>query len=232
MKPRQNPRGVTAMCAAAVLVVGMTADLLAETPKISIAVPKCVPRGGNSVVTATVSPETGWSSVRTYFRKVGTKDFYWLEARNEGAGTYWAVLPKPEDETIAVEAQVAVLDADGNETRGPLQKATVAAPCPCEFTPAQNERAHNLVVGETAADQKGGGVFGFQCDGIISRIDARGALAADDYCRKEALAQAAGGEGRGLLLPLVLAGSIGAGAGYAAVRSDEEPDCSRCLPPQ
>ncbi len=232
MNPRQNLRPVTVVCVAVALVAGMSSDLLAETPKIAMGVPKCVPRNGNSVVTATVSPETGWSSVRTYFRKVGTKDFYWLEMRNEGAGAYWAVLPKPEESTIAVEMQIAVLDAEGKETRGPLQKASISSPCQVAFTPAQTERASNLVVGETAADQKGGGVFGFKCDGIISRIDARGALTADDYCRKSALAMAAADRaGKGLVLPLILAGSVGAGAGYAAVKNDEEFDCSSCRPP-
>jgi len=207
-----------------VCLVVATALGLATTPAVAqmftLTTPDCASARGNSVINVSITPETGWSSVRTYFRKAGTLEFYYVEMRSAGGGKYWAALPRPEDSTTSVELQTAVRDAEGRETRTPFQKVPVTTSCSLSLTPEQDGYAQNLVVGETVPSQAGQGIAGFVCEGVISRIDARGNLKPDDSCRGILMAEgAAAAEDRRKVLPLIL---LGAG-GVALVNHKDPP---------
>jgi hypothetical protein len=207
--------------------------LPATTPAVAqtftLTVPSCAPTRGNSVINLSATPETGWSSVRTYFRTAGSPEFYYVEMRSAGSGKYWAALPRPEESTTSVEVQMAVRDAEGKETRTPAQKLPVTTSCPLSLTPEQNGYAQNLVVGETVPSQAGQVITGFLCEGVISRIDARGNLKPDDSCRRILMAEgaaAADEENRRRLIPLIILG----GGGVALVRHKEPPEASQPRP--
>jgi hypothetical protein len=192
-------------------------------------VPNCAPTRGNSVISLSTTPETGWSLVRTYFRKAGSSDFYHVEMRSAGRGKYWAALPRPEESTTTVEVQMAVRDAEGKETRTPLQKVPVTPSCSLNLTPEQNGYAQNLVVGETVPSQAGQFVAGFLCEGVISRIDASGNLKPDDSCRMVLMTEAAVAadeENRRRLMPPTNLG----GGGVALSRHQESSEASQPRP--
>jgi hypothetical protein len=214
---RANPEGRWLL---ALVLLALAASAFAQAPVISPAPPKCIPKRDNAVVVAHVWPETGWSSVRVYFRKEGLADFYYLEMEQAEDATYWASLPKPEGDTKVVEIQVAVVDAQSRETRGPLDKVQVSSDCDLSLSAAELYAAQNLIVGETVQSQKGGAVVGFLCDGIISRLDLAGLLSGDEYCCQALMAAA--GKGK-KLLPLLLLGGTG---GSGAVKWEEEQETS------
>lgn len=207
-------------------IAGLATAATAATPTILPSVPSCVPRAGNIPVVVMVKPETGWSSVRVYFRRAGNPEWYFLELRAESKGLFWAVLPKPDSGDKAIEYQIVVRDADGKETRAPAERIPVTAECKVPLTLDQSKYAQNLVIGETFADQENARVLGFLCDGIVSRIDLKGVLKPDNECRKVVMAAAAGGHS--VLLPLALIG--GAGGGIAIIRHHEKQEASPVRP--
>jgi len=205
------------------------ATLPAAPQMFTLTVPNCAPTRGNSVINLSTTPETGWSSVRTYFRKADSSEFYYVEMRSAGRGKYWAALPRPEESTTTVEVQMAVRDAEGKETRTQVQKVPVTTSCSLNLTPEQNGYAQNLVVGETVPSQTGQVVAGFLCEGVISRIDASGNLKPDDSCRRILMAEAAAAadeENRRRLIPLIILG----GGGVALIRHKEPPEASQPRP--
>jgi len=218
MGARLIPRSAVAFVVFAAVAMTMSPPLHAQVASINPNFPTCIPEDGNSVVSAVVTPQSGWATVRTYFRKLGTHDWYWVEARNEGAGAYWGVLPRPQDYTETVEMQIVAKDADGKETKTPIQKVNVTSGCKPVFTVPQSHMSQNLVVGETIIEQRDQEVFGFQCPGVISRVDYTGELKPDEYCRKAAVAGAAWP--KGILIP-ALAALGGAGVTYAIVKDCE-----------
>ncbi len=221
------PRRFMPLTAVAAVLIAL--PLWAAPPILTPAGPSCVPARANSVVAVTVQPPSGWSSVRVYFREAGSNDFYYLEMRAGQDGRYWAALPRPVEHATAVDLQVAVKDAEGKETRGPMQRVAVTAGCNIVLTPEEASFAQNLVVGETAPAQKNSAILGFLCVGVISRIDSTGVLSSDEYCRKALLAEAAGAEGkRKVLVPLLVVG--GAGGAIAVVRHNEKHEASPSHP--
>lgn len=200
---------------------------IAAPPTLSPHVPSCVQRLSNSVIELSVQPETGWSSVRLYFRKTGSQDFYFLEMRSAGKGVYWAALPRPEDATTAVELQLSVKDGEGEEDRAPMQKVPVVSPCRTVLTKEESTYAQNLVVGETMPSQAGLVVSGFVCEGIISRINASGRLQPDEVCRRVQMAYAIAEqeENRKGLLPVVPVGG-----GSTIIRQTEKTEASKPRP--
>lgn len=206
---------------------GIGPGAAAGAPTITTVPPSCVPAGGNALVEATITPTTGWSSVRVYFRRAGTSDFYFLEMRSAGNGKYWAVIPRPEQGTTSVDLQIAVRDADGKEFRGPLQSAAVTTTCTPTLTSEQAKYAQNLVVGETMMGQRDASVFGFLCYGIISRIDAAGAIHSDDYCRKAVIAAAAGAPTTGInpWVPVGILAGVGGSVAIINNRGGKEQSC-------
>jgi hypothetical protein len=178
------------------------------------------------VINLSIRPESGWSSVRTYFRKSGSPDFYYVELRSAGQGKYWAALPRPEESTVTVEVQMAVRDAEGKESRTPIQNVPVTTSCSWSLSPEQYGFAQNLVVGETSPSQTGQVIAGFLCDGVISRIDASGNLKPDESCRRVEMLKAAAASDRPRLIPLIILG----GGGVALIKHKEPPEASQPRP--
>jgi hypothetical protein len=205
-----------------------SAPALAASPILTPTIPGCLPAEGNGVISLQILPENGWSSVRLYFRKTGSAVFYFLEMRFAGNGVYWAVLPRPDDTTTAVELQLSVKDADGNETFTPIRQVPVTAFCDAALTPEQSRYAQNLVVGETAENQAGLVLTGFLCDGVISRIDSRGTLKPDESCRRVLMIDAATAEqqNKQALIPILLL----AGGGATIISPAEPPEASKPRP--
>lgn len=193
---------ILGVCAAAVLV---GAPASAQQVILSTTVPNCIPSNGNALVSLGLKPDTGWSSVRVYFREHGQPDWYFLEMRSVGMGRYWATLPLPDAGNNAVDIRFVVRDENGVETTSELQQVPVTTDCKQDLTSEQNSFAHNLVVGETTIDQRDKKVYGFQCPGIVSRLQPDGDLRPDAYCRMALLALRPPKERLLLLLPLALA---------------------------
>ncbi len=213
-----------------VLAAALWPAALPAAPEVfTLIVPDCAPTRGNSVISLSTTPETGWSSVRTYFRKTGSPDYYFVEMRSAGRGKYWAALPRPEESTATLDVQMAVRDVEGKESRSPVQKLPVTTSCSLSLSPEQVGFAQNLVVGETSPSQTGQVVVGFLCDGVISRIDASGNLKPDESCRRMemlAAAAAADEESRRRLIPLIILG----GGGVALISHKDPPEASQPRP--
>lgn len=293
-----------AVLISAVPAAAQTNDAPAGGTTVSVDDLACMPVETHSVVTARVEGQPAGSTVRYYFRRLHeeVEDFYYVEMKPLGNGVYWAVLPKPEDESLDVEelerelmgerdaeAQriidelgpeaddnpqaawwvvkertdprdpnvdlnadiirerasvgkrqrrdwmlemsltalqawlddlefepsehyATVVDVDGNEiARSPMRVARVVERDECDgalvgvhveplfmgligWDRMQEEQrrewadriagqADNIVVGETAPWEIGRRVFHWLCDGIVSRLDYRYVLRADDICR-------------------------------------------------
>ena len=96
------------------LTVGLTASLSAQAPTVSVDQAECLPIEENGLVTASVTNQPGGSEVRVYFRRLHeeVEDFYYVVARPEGPGRYWAVLPEAEDEELEARQFERDLDND------------------------------------------------------------------------------------------------------------------------
>lgn len=186
-------------------------------PSIDATFPDCIAGKSNSVVKVTLTPETGWALVRVYFRATNEVGEYYMEMRAAGNGTYYAVLPKPLSGTSAVEMYVLARDAEGTPLKTEATVVNVTSSCKVELTPEEQTYAQNLVIGNTLVDQEGKTVVGFMCDGIVSRIDLRGALRPDEECRKVLMA------GGSMLIPALALGAAGAGA-VIIEKDDREPN--------
>lgn len=200
-------RAGAALSAVAMLLV-LALPASAEPP-IDATFPSCMPSKGNSVVKVSLKPDTGWAFVRVYFRAANQQGEYYMEMRAVGDGSFFAVLPKPESGVSTVEMYVLARDAAGTPVKTEPTLVNVTGSCKVTLTPEEQSYAQNLVVGNTVADQEGKTVLGFLCDGIVSRIDLRGALRPDEECRKVMIAAAAGGN---ILIPALAVGAAGAGA--------------------
>lgn len=167
------------------LVVIMPGALLAQAPTITVEEVECIPNNDNGVVRGTVEPEVGGAQVRLYFRWDDHGPFYYVVMEAAGGGSYWATPPKPVDENHQVEYYVAVVDPEGSVIGQSEPTVTpVTNDCDAELSQKERGMAENLVVGETEDEQMGEQVYGFLCDGIISRIGPDGVLRADSICRR------------------------------------------------
>jgi hypothetical protein len=215
------------------LAAGLTGEVLAQGT-LTASPPTCLPAGRNGVVSATLAPETGWASVRLYFRKAGEADAYFLEMRSEGEGSYWAAVPQSAAGTSDVELRVVARSAEGAELAADPVVVPVFGDCIANLTPAQADYAGNLVVGETAPAQASAAVIGFECDGIVSRLGADGSLRSDEFCRDVMMASAAAEAGvaggtSGVLLPAAIGAAVVAGAVIIS-DDDDEPETSPARP--
>jgi hypothetical protein len=188
------------------LVLSGGSASFAAAPEIKFSPPTCIATGANSVVKTQLKPENGWASVRAYFRAGGETDWYFMEMRATGNGGFFAVLPKPLGSTKAVDIQIHVRDADSLVTRGPIGTVKTAGSCPGTLSEEEKKYAANLVGGETVEKQHGKEIVGFECGGVVSRIDVQGAIRPDDVCRRAILVTSP------LLIP-----ALAVGAGGAAV---------------
>ncbi len=168
-----------------VLAVASTPALRAEEPSIQPEQISCLPNNANGLIHATVQPEVGGAETRLYFRWDGHGEFYYVVMEAAGAGAYWVTPPKPTDENHRIEYYTAVVGPDGKvvSESGHLT-APVTAGCDVELDEQQIGMAENLIVGETADEQRGNPVLGFLCDGIISRMGPDNVLRADEICRR------------------------------------------------
>lgn len=212
------PSGVCRFLAAAAVL--LVAAPLAAQVALSPAPVSCVEARGNTPVILAVQPSQGLSSVRVYFRAVNEPEpFFFLEMRSQGNGTYWAVLPIPESSTREVQLYFAVVDGAGQVTTTQPLVVPVVSGCQAQLTSEQDGFARNLVVGETSEAQKDELVWGFQCPGIISRLDLRGELRPDDRCREALMLLASK---KDILIPALLVGGAVGGAVYLD-RKDPSP---------
>ncbi|HXU46743.1 MAG TPA: hypothetical protein VN783_14545 [Thermoanaerobaculia bacterium] len=188
-------------------------------PTISADKTECLPAESNGVITARMSPEIGGSAARTYFRWKDHGNFYFVPMTPKGEGRYWTVLPKPERRNETVEYYAAVVLADGREiARSKMLESVVKADCRMPLTEKEAGLAANMIIGETAQPQNRRAVLGFMCEGIVSRLDARGVLRADDLCRTCVVAF---WQKRAIFGPIATA---------TAVVIDREPDPSDTIP--
>ncbi len=205
-------------CLAALLLVTGATTLGAQAPAILLDEVECVPDQENGVIFATFKPEPAGAEPRLYFRWEEHGNFYYVALHAQGEGRYWGVPPKPEERNKMIEYYVALV-APGGKTlaRSATHMAPVKNDCDVELTEAQQGVAENLIVGESAIDQKGEEVFGFLCDGIVSRIDANGIWYGDPVCRACIIAW---WNKRSFLIPL----AVGAGTGIGVLIDDDDEE--------
>lgn len=216
------------------LLIAATGAAWAQEPTTSdpLAAPTCVPSEGNGLFTANLPADTVWAQTRLYFRKAGEADFYFLEMQSDAPGSYWAALPEPSAGTTAVDAHLLATSADGLQVSGGPVTVPVMSNCLTSLTPEQQAFADNLIVGETAPAQRNESLIGWECDGVIMRMDLGGALRPDDVCRKVMMASAAEEAGlaatrSSLLLP-VLGGAVGGAVIGYYVGDDNQDPCADC----
>jgi hypothetical protein len=218
-----RPRAVSGGLLAVSLALCIAEPAVAVTPEITPTFPTCVSAGDNAVVEVKLRPEGGWASVRLYFKANGSSDYYFLEMRALGNGKYFAVIPRPLSSTSGVDMYVEVRDGDWVGTKSVVKTESTSGGCSAKLNEEQKKLAGNLVVGETNDAQRGAQVFGFECEGIVSRIDVKGVLRPDELCRWVAIA---GAVPTGILIP-----ALAVGAGGAAViitNKHEKKECSPC----
>ena len=125
-----------------------------------------------------------------------------------------------------MDLQFVVKNGEGVETRSPLQTANVTSSCTTNLSPEQERFAHNLVVGESVIDQVGAVLDGWQCTGVVSRINVNGQLRPDATCRAVAIATAAGATEKVLLPAALLAGA--AVGGVIVYKREHKEETCRC----
>lgn len=148
--------------------------------------PSCIRPGSNARI---VWNGTTGAAVRVYFRSDLAKTEHYIDMTGAANNRYWAVLPKPNDDTKEIVYRIVTVDAKGSViTR---QEASLAVETSCAavtLTPGESKFAAGLVIG---SDVEGPQMpVGFRCDGVVGRITAN-ELQAFNACAEEALAVAA-----------------------------------------
>ncbi len=113
----------------------------------------------------------GKSEQRDWMNTLTDQEFEaWLDTLEYEPVEYFAAVFGPTGEQIA---------------RSPMMIGEVRAESDCDvvLTPAQLGEAQNLVVGETAAWQRGKPVYHWLCDGVVTRVDPEGVKRPDETCR-------------------------------------------------
>jgi hypothetical protein len=165
-----------------VLIAGLAT---AQTASISMGELSCLPSESNGVTKASVTPEVGGTTTRTYFRNKGDGAFYFVDMKAAGGGNYWGVLPRPESDTAKVEYYSAIEDPHGNTlARSDTSEVDATADCVVDLTPEEQGVANNLTVGETSAEQSQKPVSGFLCEGVVTRMGSDGVIRGDEICRR------------------------------------------------
>lgn len=166
------------------LALSALAPLGAQAPTVTVERIDCLPRGANGVVYADAAQEVGGSSLRLFFKWDQDSQHYWVLMNAMGNGRYWGVPPQPDEVNEAVEYYAAMMDAEERVlAASEILMAPVREECDFNLTEKQLGEAENLTVGETSPDQAGEEVEGFLCQGIVSRVNARGVLRGDERCR-------------------------------------------------
>ncbi len=133
-----------------------------------------------------------------------------------------------EQEHEFAEYYIAVHDSAGERvTRSKMRLVEVRDADNCddeELDEFEQGWSENLTVGETREEQYGERVYHWLCDGIVTRIDNRDVIRADEFCRACVVA----------LLPRWLAPAAGIAAGTTIVSeivdSEDDPPASPTRP--
>lgn len=177
-------RRAVASALAAVLVAGAAAPpaRAGDLPKILHEKLPCVPPDGNARITMRVTSTSPVSSARVYFKSVRYDRDYFLEMRRQPDGTFWAMLPLPEDETKNVQYRLVVKDSEGMVASKDFV-APVDSPCAQNPTEEEERFSKNLVIGLTENEQP---VVpeGFRCVGVVSKITVEGEMIPHEECRQ------------------------------------------------
>ncbi|HVT18479.1 MAG TPA: hypothetical protein VHQ90_20165 [Thermoanaerobaculia bacterium] len=195
--------------------------------------PNCVPTEKNGRVVATGLTLTTGQTPRLYFRwfedKVRPQDqkpFYWVEMEVAPNGRFWAIPPKPEKRNQLIEYYVAIASPDGRTvSRIDPKKVKVTGDCKPNLDVIELGVSSNLTIGETAPDQEKKKVYGFLCDGIVTRINSKGIRRADETCRTCVVAWWAD---PGILVP---AAGVAAAGGLAGFIISDQPEPTQSRPP-
>ncbi|MEM8960870.1 MAG: hypothetical protein AAGD38_05290 [Acidobacteriota bacterium] len=166
---------------AAAFVTGIAG---AQGPTITVDPVECFPTESNNVVYANIAPALDGVRPQLFFRWNETEPFYYVFMESVGGGRYWATPPIPRSENNEAAFYVSLTDGTGQEiSRTDMMMAPVQGGCEVELTPQQQGTALNLEVGETTWEQQGREVDGWECDGVVTRIDPNGVRRADEKCR-------------------------------------------------
>jgi len=113
----------------------------------------------------------GKTEQRDWMNTLSDQQFeQWLDTLEYEPVEYFAAVFGPTGDLIA---------------RSPMMIGEVRSESDChvELTPEQLGEAQNLVVGETAAWQRGKAVFHWLCDGVVARVNPDGVKRPDETCR-------------------------------------------------
>jgi hypothetical protein len=113
----------------------------------------------------------GKTEQRDWMNTLNDQQFeQWLDTLEYEPVEYFAAVFGPTGDLIA---------------RSPMMIGEVRSESDChvELTPEQQGEAQNLVVGETAAWQRGRAVFHWLCDGVVARVNSEGVKRPDETCR-------------------------------------------------
>lgn len=90
------------ICLALALALAVAVASPAAAITVEVEQTECMPVGDNGLVHVNVTDAPSDSEVRVYFRRLHqeVEDFYYVVARPEGNGRYWAVVPKAEDQIL------------------------------------------------------------------------------------------------------------------------------------
>lgn len=154
-------------------------------PKVDVAVPECYPDDTNGLIRASVSDELPHMAMRLYFRWDQDEDFYYVGMVPAGGRNYWTTPPRAKPENEGIEYYVAMVDPMGEVlSRSDMLKTPVTSDCDVQLTGRQFSYAANLTIGETTHEQMGEEVDGFECYGLMTRINPDLIWRMDEVCRK------------------------------------------------
>jgi len=216
----------------------------AAAQSISVEEARCLPVERNGVLKATTALGAG-QTARLYFRwdrddndrdknekidrngkgDLVRKAFYWVNMESEPGGRSWAIPPKPERKNQRVIYYGAIVDSLGTVVaRTDEKRAPVRRDCDVNLTVRERGVAQNLTIGETIREQQGDKVWGFLCDGVVTRISFENVRRADEECRACVVAW---WRKNTLLLPPIIGTPI---VGIITREGDPEPSPSRPTP--
>jgi hypothetical protein len=223
---------VLALSAAVLLLAGGSltvprqAVAQAPLPTITVEQVQCFRTGDNQVVNASTRGEPAGATQRLYFQWSDHPYYYWVDFEHDvagGPGRYWVTPPRPESRNHEVEYYGTLLDGAGREVaRSAVLKSKVTSDCKIKLTLQQLGAAANLTIGETSTRQQNDRVNGFECYGVVTRVNTENVKRADEKCRTCVVAW---WQRKELLIPV--AGAAGVGAITAIVLDKPEATSSR-----
>jgi hypothetical protein len=235
---KDNPKGDGMMKASHFFAAGLLLATVAVAQPVSVEEIRCLPSERNAVIRATATVGAG-QAARLYFRwdrddertdkndkrpkdERSRKAFYWVSMEPEPGNRFWVIPPKPERRNERVIYYAAVVDMNGVQVaRTDEKRVPVRKDCEVSLTLKERGVAQNLTIGETVKEQQGAKVWGFLCDGIVTRVNHENIRRADEECRSCVVAW---WRKNTLLLPPIIGTPI---VGIITREGDPEPSPSR-----